>query len=396
MATAAGAVSQALHPRTVDIEEMLAPIPGDNPAGTNLQYAGLYDEINEARREDENLVQGEWKRDRKVADWPRVVKLATEALATRTKDLQVGAWLLEALVKTGGFEGLRDGLTILRGLLERFWDGLYPEIDEGDLEARANALTWLERPSMLPKLPRALKDVPISESITESRYSYLQWEQSREFDIPERLEGLDTDALRSINELKRRAADEGKITSEQWRIAKSATPRAFYELTNLLLGECWAEFQSLDQVIDGKFGRHAPSLGIVKKTLDDIRTFAEKIVKEKRILEPDPVDELPGTVDPERSMESQSDMDPVLSAGPIHTRQEALIRLAEVAGFFRRTEPHSPVAYLVQRAIKWGQMPLEVWLQEVIKNDGVLDQLRETLGLNTTGLNTTSGGGSSE
>jgi hypothetical protein len=41
-------------------------------------------------------------------------------------------------------------------------------------------------------------------------------------------------------------------------------------------------------------------------------------------------------------------------------------------------------------------MPLEVWLQEVIKNDGVLDQLRETLGLNTTGLNTTSGGGNSE
>jgi hypothetical protein len=76
-----------------------------------------------------------------------------------------------------------------------------------------------------------------------------------------------------------------------------------------------AEFQSLDQVIDGKFGRHAQCLGIVKKTLDDIRTFAEKIVKEKRILEPDPVDELPGTVDPERSMESESDMGPVLSAG---------------------------------------------------------------------------------
>jgi hypothetical protein len=48
---------------------------------------------------------------------------------------------------------------------------------------------------MLPKLPRALKDVPISESITESRYTYLQWEQSREFEIPERLEGFDSDAF---------------------------------------------------------------------------------------------------------------------------------------------------------------------------------------------------------
>ena len=65
--------------------------------------------------------------------------------------------------------------------------------------------------------------------------------------------------------------------------------------------------------------------------------------------------------------------------------------LSQVAEFFRKTEPHSPVSYLVQRAVKWGQMPLDVWLQDVIKDGGVLDGLRETLGLNTP-----SGGGGSE
>jgi type VI secretion system protein ImpA len=62
-------------------------------------------------------------------------------------------------------------------------------------------------------------------------------------------------------------------------------------------------------------------------------------------------------------------------------RPDALRRLAGVAEFFRRTEPHSPVSYLVQRAILWGEMPLESWLQDVINNEDVLGRVRETLGL---------------
>ena len=46
-----------------------------------------------------------------------------------------------------------------------------------------------------------------------------------------------------------------------------------------------------------------------------------------------------------------------------------------------KSEPHSPVSYLVQRAVKWGNMPLDSWLQEVIKDEIVLANLRETLGV---------------
>jgi len=55
--------------------------------------------------------------------------------------------------------------------------------------------------------------------------------------------------------------------------------------------------------------------------------------------------------------------------------------LAEIAAFFQKTEPHSPVAYLVQRAVKWGNMPLDSWLQEVIKDPATLEQLNEMLGI---------------
>jgi type VI secretion system protein ImpA len=70
-----------------------------------------------------------------------------------------------------------------------------------------------------------------------------------------------------------------------------------------------------------------------------------------------------------------------VAAGAIQNRRDALKRLDEIAEFFKRSEPHSPVSYLVQRAVKWGDMPLELWLQEVIKDQSVLFQLRETLGV---------------
>ena len=56
-------------------------------------------------------------------------------------------------------------------------------------------------------------------------------------------------------------------------------------------------------------------------------------------------------------------------------------RLAAVAAFFKRTEPHNPLAYLVERAIRWGGMPLEEWLREVVSSDDILGRIRETLGL---------------
>src|SRR6266566_3867190 len=87
-------------------EDLLQPIPGSNPAGANLRYDPIYDKIKEARREEEDVDQGDWKRTRKVADWPQVIKLAGDALATKSKDLQIAAWLTEAMLKQEALGGL--------------------------------------------------------------------------------------------------------------------------------------------------------------------------------------------------------------------------------------------------------------------------------------------------
>src|ERR1700694_6315960 len=112
-------------------DDLLNPIPGDNPSGANLRYAPVYDKIKEARRQDDDAPQGEWAHERKVADYKQVVKLASEALAAKSKDLQLAVWLTEAMLRTEGYAGLLASLKLCQSLIENFWDTLYPELEDG-------------------------------------------------------------------------------------------------------------------------------------------------------------------------------------------------------------------------------------------------------------------------
>ena len=120
-------------------EDILVPIPGENPSGADLRYDTkllVLDKLKEARRQDDELDQGAWQSERKTANWPLALKLAQETLATTSKNLQVAAYLAEALLQTEKFAGLRHGLDLVYRLLTEFWDTVYPAIDPEDPETR--------------------------------------------------------------------------------------------------------------------------------------------------------------------------------------------------------------------------------------------------------------------
>ena len=369
----------------IDLEALLTPIAGDNPAGASLRYDGTFDQIKEARREDEVLAQGDWSRDLKVADWPKVIKLATAALLTKTKDLQIAAWLTEGLAKHEKHDrwvALRDGLQLLRGLHENFWESAYPEIDpeddEGPLAARANVLAAFDA-----RLGIISKELPLTAG---QKYSYLQYLESKQFDIPENIEALEYEQQEKFRVLKAQAETEKKVTGDDWRKAKAATTRDFIEARAALINECWDAFKALDAEMDAKFAKETPGLGEFKKSLDEIRTTVDLLVKEKQKAEPrdDEGGGEDGGAEGEAGAVSAGGGGFAVSGGSVRSRQEALKRLADIAEFFRQTEPHSPVSYAVQRAVKWGNMPLDAWLADVLKDGAALDSVREVLGFNTS------------
>ena len=375
-------------PPVIDFDALLRPISEENPSGEYLRYSGIYDQIAEARRADKNLNQGDWKTELKVADYRQVIGLAVPALSTQTKDLQIGVWLAEALTKEYGGVGLRDSLKLLTDFQDLFWETLHPEIDEGDMEGRANAISWMEGDAFI----LAVKEVPI---LDVENYSYLDWEDSKRFDIPENLDTLNSSDQQRYKELQTQAETERRVTGALWRKAKAATRRAFCEEVNFALEECWTQFNELNRVIEEKFDRNQmPGLSRVKKALEDIRFQAKAILEEKRLEEPDAsdfADEIAVSENGDGAAAVAIAQGGVVSAsGAIQNRKDALKRLSDIADFFQKTEPHSPISYLVARAVKWGDMPLESWLQDVIKDSSVLSSLRETLGISADGEDSSS------
>jgi type VI secretion system protein ImpA len=262
-------------PPILAIEEFLAPIAGNSPSGRSLAYEPEYDAIREARRAEDATNQGDWKREVKAADWDAVVAIGTACLREKTKDLQIAAWLTEALARLHGFAGLRDGLTLMAGIQARFWDSYYPPIDDGDLESRYGPFLFLNDTRILPYLIRI---VPLTQGLGEQRYSFEDYTSSRETD----------NLVKKTPDKAKTILADGRIAGKTFDDQVAQTPRRFYEtLVGDLKGAIEA-FTAFDRDTDERFGKAAPSLLNVSKALDECMRLLEPILAVKREQEPDP------------------------------------------------------------------------------------------------------------
>ncbi len=334
-------------------EDILVPIPGENPSGIDLRRDNkllIYDKIKEARRQDDDLAQGAWQSERKTANFPFVVKLAQESIATVSKDLQLAAWLTEALLNTERFSGLLQGIDLCHRLMEEFWDTVYPVIEDGDREFRASPLAWVGTMLEFP-----LRATPI----TNGGYSSLTYKESR-------LVGYE-DPSKSDKDKKARAKmiEEGKIAPEIFDKAFNETPKAFYLQAEKDLDSCLASLDNLDKFCDEKFESDAPGFGKLKTALTEVRHTVHALLEKKREKEPDPVEAAPvAEAAPENAQPgeaavtsgaSTASVTVMLGAEPADRRQ-AVAGVVAAAAFLRKKEPLSPAPYLMLRGLRWGEL----------------------------------------
>lgn len=346
----------------IDIQELLQPIPGANPAGEPLRYQGTYDRIADARREDDpTLSQGIYKSSLKRADWATVEAICIEALTKRSKDLQIASWLLESWLHLYGFAGVTNGLSLLAGLCNNYWDHVYPSLEVDELEGRVAPIDWVEQ-----KLTLKLKQLALTlpSEVSNESYSYIDWESACHF------ENLAMKDPRALQE----ALAKINPTVATFRAALAATDSMFYadlveELDRALEG-CAA----VEQVLDEKCGKDAPGLRQFKEAL----TAIQQLVSQDLYARPGEI-EMSG--EELVASEAGDEEFEVWTNGPIRSRAEAYRRLSEAADYLLRTEPHSPTPYLVKRAVEWGSMSLPDLLQQIVRNEGEMNEIDRLLRL---------------
>lgn len=354
----------------IDIASLLQPLSESAPCGEDVSFSEVYDRIREERRADDpSLSQGEWKTELKTANWRSVVELSSQVLSSQSKDLQAAVWLGEALIARHGFEGAADACNLLDGLLEHFWDGLYPPADGDDLDERASRLAWFNQYATL-----AMRKAPLTSG--EPAMSLNDWQTSREVD----------NLARQNREGWQAAIDEGKPDGETFDQALRKSGRDSVAATLTVLEQAQAAQRRLNALVDARFGKQAPSLAGMGEVLDQARQVMLRLAQSLG-LQASAVTDIPteGSPPPTPVISSPSPEQPTvgtqtLTSHTLATKQDALRQLKEIAAFFRHSEPHSPVAYLVERAVAWADMPLDQWLSEVVDDEGLLGRIRERIG----------------
>lgn len=362
----------------INLTELLAPISASSPCGDDLLFSSDFDAIQHARRfDDPSLDQGEWITEIKEADWSFVAERSTGLLRTQTKDLRLAVWLTEALGIRDGVGGLTQGYALLEGLCRDFWDHVHPLADGDDTEYRLGNVAWLAG-----RTAELLRAVPLTDGASGA-FSTIDWDVAQHV----------AQAVRRNPE----QADEiayGKPSVEQIEASKRITPVAFYAALLAQLKAFEAALAAFEQELERRAGDAAPSFRQTHDAYADVYRLAERFAREQGYTDAPAKAQPAQQSAPERAEpsfrtplhgeETTMQLRPVprpAAIDGIQTRAQAVDQLRAVARYFRQTEPHSPVAYLADKAAEWADMPLHLWLESVVKDDGSLAHLRELLGV---------------
>jgi len=361
---------------TLNGDQLLQPIAGDSPTGTDLRaqaadsYDSVYWQIRSARYDSGEIERrhaadpADPSFDLSKCSWSEIISKSTEVLANKSKDLEVVAWLSDALVRVHGFAGLRDGLRLARGMVERYWDGLFPSLDPGGdgVKARVSQFGGLFQARRHPALY-----VPLTAG---EKLSELDYEQA-----------LALDKVADPKEKQARIA-KGEVTMQKFTDAVRETPTPVLKTLVEDIEECLLEGEKFVAVLKPKCGKNergedvVPSARELSDVLKQVLAVVKRVAGDRLATPPAAT---PATNGDGSKASSGNAAEVARPKEP--TRDTAIAQLRELADFFRRTEPHSPISHHLEEAVRWGQMALPDLLNELVPDEKARKDLFTRIGI---------------
>lgn len=345
--------------QVIDIDSLLAPIPGDDPAGAPLP-GDVRRKLDELRREPDAFDLQAGAADKR-ADWHGVISLAEDTLTNTSKDLLVAIRLTEALSKRDGYFGLAAGLKLLSRLVSECWDRIYPKPDPGeDDSVRIGPFLWINHSIKGAKFPGTIANLKLFHR-DETTYSYVY-----------------------INDTAKAEQRE-----EFMRVFESLRPKELEEFQKVAeaVHESKETLTELGRALDERFGENAPDL-MSEENPDNIGRVLVSADREVTKLQ-----KARGLISDGSEAASDSTTDSSDRSGgggnnessggnPRTMNREGLYRQIEtIADALARLEPHSPIPFLLKRVVKLGSLSFPELMKEFVRDSGTIDEVNRLLGI---------------
>jgi type VI secretion system protein ImpA len=312
----------------IDIEALLSPVPRDPPCGPAMEYDREFVELERAAQGRPERQMGNNVTPAEEPDWKLVGQKAV-ALLGRTKDLRVAAHLAKGLLRTGGLVGFADGVRLVRGLLERYWDTVHPRLDPDDDDStmRVNSLAAVSDEATL----NALRVAPLVDGPGAGRFSLRDLiAATGEYALPA---GQSAPDIASIE------------------AAFDAAPAPVLRATAAVLEGARDDLAAVEALVTDKVGS---AQGINLGKLSGMLGQASKHLASRLERRSPAPDEAIGEEAP--AVAADAPQRAGGGVGQIRSRDDVIRALDLVCAYYQRAEPSSPVPLLLTRAKRLATM----------------------------------------
>jgi type VI secretion system protein ImpA len=311
-------------------EELLKPISDEAPCGEDLSY-------DPALQELEILARGKPETQFSAAEPPNWKELKSRCLElfARSKDLRVAMTLALASLELDGLLGFRESLLLVKGLLERYWPTVYPQLDSADDNdplQRMNIVASIAMPvgtyGDSVRMLERLRGLPLCDSVQMGRYSLAQ------------ILRAETGGLTPSDktEVKMAQIDAAFRDSKQEKLGE----------TYQILSDCITLVQGIDDSITLTVGaKRAPDLTPLSGELIAMRSRVAPFIR---------AGNAPAVVSASEAHEGAAAQPAFSLQGEIHSREDVLNLLQRICQYYERTEPSSPVPLVLKRAARLAEM----------------------------------------
>jgi type VI secretion system protein ImpA len=358
----------------IDLDALLAPLSDGDGAGVDLREdytpTSPYQRLRDARgaaRAEERARDSDGELDPTPAEgWRDVSRVAQEVLAGRSKDFEVAAWLTEALVRHHGLAGVTAGAKLIAGLCDQFWNNGFPAAQDEGLEDRNSAIGGLAGSGADGTIMQPLRRLAIFHRADRSPLGLYQWDQAEE-----------TEAI--VNAERKQARRDAGVPELATLEAEARLDRAYLQGVARGAEAALAAWRAMETTLETWFGSDTPATRNVANLLERMIEVTRRLGgAEAAAEEPEAAEAAAGPAGAPAAAAGGGG-----GGGPavLRTREDALRELGRVAEFFRRTEPHSPLAYTLEEAVRRGRMTLPELLMEILPDEDTRSQMLSRLGI---------------
>lgn len=317
----------------IDIEGLLEAISPETPCGEDLEYDPAYGALERAAQGKPEQQFGDTIVPAEEPDWVAVQRESIELLG-RTKDLRIVAHLTRALARTQGWSGFRDGLALTKGLLERYWGDIHPQLDpddDRDPTLRVNTIASLCDPQTMID---GLRTAPLVRSRALGSFSL------RDLQIATKESPAPKGAKAPLPELQLIEAAFQEVELQ----ALQGTAEA--------IGQSLALVAGIESLLTERVGADAaPDLAALTEIIETARKAVATPLAERGGVPPEPEEGQSGqTAEGASGPSATSSPTPTTRLGAINNRGDVIRAIDLLCDYYRRQEPSSPVPLLLNRA----------------------------------------------